>query len=81
MFQPTEPSWRLISSIAREVDPGFHLVAVDRTRQQHAADARGVQLRQQRFGNALGAFDLIGGGLDRGTEFSRACNRVCGWLV
>ena len=62
-----------------QIDPGLHLVAIDRARQQHAAYARGVQLRQQRLGDALGALDLIGGSLDRRAKFARPrCMIVCG---
>ena len=63
-----------------QIHPWFQLVAIDRARQQHAAQPRGVQLRQQRFGNALRALDRIGGGLDRGTKFARAGDGVGrGW--
>ena len=61
-----------------QIDPWFQLVAIDRARQQHAAQPRGVQLRQQRLGNALRALDRIGGGLDRGAKFARAGNGVGG---
>ena len=61
-----------------QIHPWFQLVAIDRARQQHTAQPRGVQLREQRFGNALRALDHIGGGLDRGPKFARASNGVGG---
>ena len=75
-FQPSEPSCRLTSSIAREIHPGFDLVAVHRARQEHAAQARRVQFAQQRLGDSLGAFDLVRGGGDRAGQIARPRNRV-----
>ncbi len=63
-----------------QIHPRLGLIAIDRTWEQHAAHARGMQLRQQWFGNALRAFDRIGGRFDRGAEFTGARERVCnGW--
>jgi len=42
----------------------------------HLAYARGVHLRQQWFGDALAAFDRIGGSLNRRAKCARASDGV-----
>ena len=62
-----------------EVEPRRQFIAIDGAWQQYAAEARGMDLRQERLGDALRALDLVGGGSDGGAEFARASDGVgCG---
>src|SRR5262249_10337944 len=59
-----------------QIAPWLQFITTDRARQQHAADARCVHLRQQWFGDALRALDLVSGGFDRCAEFAHAWHGV-----
>jgi hypothetical protein len=61
-----------------QVDPGFDFSAAEAARQQQAQQAGVVQLRQQRFADALGLLDCCGGGLDHRAEVAGAGDRVGG---
>ncbi len=61
-----------------QIHPRRHLIAIDRARQQHATDARGMDLRQQWFGDALRALNFIRRSFDRRAEFSCTGNRTMG---
>ncbi len=61
-----------------EVEPRRQFIAIDGAGQQHAAQARGMDLRQEGLGDALRALDFVGGGSDGGAEFARAGNGVGG---
>ena len=57
-------------------------VAAGRARQQHAEQPCLVQPRQQRFDDALGSFDVVGGGRQLGGECLRTGHRIgAGGLV
>src|SRR5260221_8744759 len=59
-----------------EVEPRLELVAADRTRQQHAVDARVVELAECRLGNLLIALDFVGYGGNSGADSACAGHRI-----
>ena len=61
-----------------QIGPRVHLVAVHRAGQEHAAQPRGVDLRQQGLGDALGALDLVRRGDDGRAQRTGARDRVGG---
>ncbi len=59
-----------------KIDPRIDLIAIDGARQQHACEARLVQLRQERLRNPAGALDFIRDGSNGSSQAASASYRV-----
>ena len=60
-----------------QINPRLHFVAVRPCAAAACGTAERHEAAKQGFRDALGAFDLVGGGVDRRAKRARASDRVC----